>query len=289
VNDKSGDTLGGRIGGWTSGTRKREEPFDTPKPSGNGQPVSENKQNSQTQVDAQASPYVKDFLAELKLDQVEVGRGHIKREPVPERPLPSPSQTTIAVDPTSETTSSSKPTKPSMHNPFANWKYTKSTSDILRQLPENDEDLLTADQIRASMRAKRHHRDPDEERNVSRAELEQNFRDAQNRDLDLDPAAAAKIINDQMERRAASTSESDKGTKQAAVTGENASGPALPTCTKETELPGKESPEGQSISNSPMETSLDRIVRLESEKETIAEPASSESSEPQTSGLPSRS
>ncbi|KAJ4291772.1 hypothetical protein N0V90_009667 [Kalmusia sp. IMI 367209] len=71
-------------------------------------------------------------------------------------------------------------------------------SDILDQLPKDDLDLLSADEIRASMgRTRRAY----EDKNAVRQKLEEDFNNAQKETLELDPLIEAKVVNDQYVRR----------------------------------------------------------------------------------------
>jgi len=78
---------------------------------------------------------------------------------------------------------------------------TRSTSRILRQLPEDDIDLLSADDIRASMGTRKSKIISDEKIKADRLELEKSFVDAHNTPDDIDPMIESNVINDQLVRR----------------------------------------------------------------------------------------
>ncbi|KAL1800687.1 hypothetical protein ACET3X_001029 [Alternaria dauci] len=77
----------------------------------------------------------------------------------------------------------------------------RSTSNILSQLPEDDLDFLSADEIRANMAARRSKVLNDELRKAERAKLEKTFDDTHKEHNDIDPMLEAKVINDQFVRR----------------------------------------------------------------------------------------
>lgn len=72
----------------------------------------------------------------------------------------------------------------------------RSTAKILEQLPKDDMDFLSADEIRANMGRIRSPREDKEERQ----KLEKDFKDA-HKEWQLDPLVGAKIFNDQHIRR----------------------------------------------------------------------------------------
>lgn len=74
----------------------------------------------------------------------------------------------------------------------------RSTSQILAQLPQDDIDFLSADDIRASMGTKNGHPRQDSD---SRQNLDKGFAALEKEDLQLDPIIQSKILNDQYVRR----------------------------------------------------------------------------------------
>jgi hypothetical protein len=78
---------------------------------------------------------------------------------------------------------------------------TKSTSETLSQLPEDDIDFLSAADIRASMGAKKSRIPSDEQRKSERENLEKSFADAHVENNEVDSMIESKIINDQLVRR----------------------------------------------------------------------------------------
>ncbi|KAG9191828.1 hypothetical protein G6011_10562 [Alternaria panax] len=77
----------------------------------------------------------------------------------------------------------------------------RSTSKILSQLPEDDLDFLSADDIRAHMAAKRTKVLSDELRKADRAKLEKTFEDTHKEHNAIDSMLEAKVVNDQFVRR----------------------------------------------------------------------------------------
>ncbi|KAH5262007.1 hypothetical protein HBI72_102330 [Parastagonospora nodorum] len=77
----------------------------------------------------------------------------------------------------------------------------RTPSDVLKQLPEDDIDFLSAADIRASMRMKRSRKPTEEQRQAERQSLEQAFTAAQD-PPHLDPMLEAGVVNDQHVRRA---------------------------------------------------------------------------------------
>ena len=77
----------------------------------------------------------------------------------------------------------------------------RSPSEVLKQLPENDIDFLSAEDVRASMGAKRSRLPTDEQKLAERENLEQAF--AATKDATIDSLKEAQIINDQHVRRTA--------------------------------------------------------------------------------------
>ncbi|XP_014559063.1 hypothetical protein COCVIDRAFT_24604 [Bipolaris victoriae FI3] len=78
---------------------------------------------------------------------------------------------------------------------------TKSTSETLSQLPEDDIDFLSAAEIRASMGTKKSKILSDEQRKTERANLEKSFAEAHVETNEVDPMIESKVINDQLIRR----------------------------------------------------------------------------------------
>ena len=77
----------------------------------------------------------------------------------------------------------------------------RSTSKILSQLPEDDLDFLSADDIRANMAARRSRVVSDELRKAERAKLEKTFEETHRERNVIDSMLEAKVINDQFVRR----------------------------------------------------------------------------------------
>jgi hypothetical protein len=77
----------------------------------------------------------------------------------------------------------------------------RSASDILRQLPNDDIDFLTAVDIRATMGTKRSRLPSDEERDAKKHKLAQAFVSTQQPGEDMDTTIESKIVNDQLVRR----------------------------------------------------------------------------------------
>ncbi|KAH7549216.1 hypothetical protein BM1_10601 [Bipolaris maydis] len=80
-------------------------------------------------------------------------------------------------------------------------KPTRSTSETLSQLPEDDIDFLSAAEIRASMGTKKSKIPSDEQRKTERENLEKSFAEAHAETNEVDPMIESKIINDQFIRR----------------------------------------------------------------------------------------
>ncbi|KAF2113377.1 hypothetical protein BDV96DRAFT_601541 [Lophiotrema nucula] len=80
-------------------------------------------------------------------------------------------------------------------------KASRSTSETLSQLPKDDLDFLSAEEIRASMGVKQSAMKSAEEKRQARKELEEEFKKSQEEELKLDAMIEAKIINDQVVRR----------------------------------------------------------------------------------------
>ncbi|EDU44258.1 hypothetical protein A1F96_00955 [Pyrenophora tritici-repentis] len=78
---------------------------------------------------------------------------------------------------------------------------TRSTSRILSQLPEDDIDLLSAADIRASMGARKSKTIREDQKKVERSHLEKSFVDAHNTRDGIDPMIESNVINDQLVRR----------------------------------------------------------------------------------------
>lgn len=78
---------------------------------------------------------------------------------------------------------------------------TRSTSETLSQLPEDDIDFLSAAEIRASMGTKKSKILSDEQRKTERENLEKSFAEAHAETNEVDPMIESKIINDQLVRR----------------------------------------------------------------------------------------
>ncbi|RMZ73476.1 conserved serine-threonine rich [Pyrenophora seminiperda CCB06] len=78
---------------------------------------------------------------------------------------------------------------------------TRSTSRILSQLPEDDIDLLSAADIRASMGTRKSKFIGDEQKKVERLQLEKNYVDVLNRHDCIEPIVESSVINDQQVRR----------------------------------------------------------------------------------------
>lgn len=74
----------------------------------------------------------------------------------------------------------------------------RSTSDILDQLPKDDIDFLSAEEIRASMGSKK---SAQENRFEARQRLEKDFMAVHEKDWQIDPMVESKIVNDQHVRR----------------------------------------------------------------------------------------
>lgn len=77
----------------------------------------------------------------------------------------------------------------------------RSSSDVLKQLPKDDIDFLSAADIRASMHVKRNRKPTEEQRQAERQSLEEAFTAAQDPPR-LDPMLEAGVVNDQHVRRA---------------------------------------------------------------------------------------
>jgi hypothetical protein len=75
--------------------------------------------------------------------------------------------------------------------------FTRSTSEVLSQLPKDDIDFLSAADIRAAMGVKK----AQEEAAKSRAELEKDFREAHAKEMELDSMIESQIVNDKHIRR----------------------------------------------------------------------------------------
>jgi hypothetical protein len=89
----------------------------------------------------------------------------------------------------------------------------RSSSEILKQLPEDDIDFLSAADIRASMGAKRSKAPTDEQRQAARQSLEDAF--ATTPDIpNVDPMVEAQIINNQHVRRKAREIEAAQAPKE---------------------------------------------------------------------------
>ncbi|KAI4705223.1 hypothetical protein J4E81_000103 [Alternaria sp. BMP 2799] len=77
----------------------------------------------------------------------------------------------------------------------------RSTSKILSQLPKDDLDFLSAEEIRANMAARRSKVLDEERRKADRARLESTFESTPKAKTGMDPMLESKIINDQYVRR----------------------------------------------------------------------------------------
>ncbi|KAF2788910.1 hypothetical protein K505DRAFT_101128 [Melanomma pulvis-pyrius CBS 109.77] len=110
---------------------------------------------------------------------------------------------------------------------------TRSTSDILGQLPKDDIDFLSAADIRASMGAKKN---AGEEMGKPRDQLEKDFKKMHSKELGLDPIIESKIVNDKHIRRM----ERELKAKMEAKSG----------------------PQDTTGSESLLETSLDRLTKM---------------------------
>jgi len=77
----------------------------------------------------------------------------------------------------------------------------RSTSRILSQLPEDDIDLLSAADIRASMGTRKSKTISDEQKKAERLDLEKSFVDLHNTRDGIDPMVESNLINDQLVRR----------------------------------------------------------------------------------------
>ncbi|KAF2201487.1 hypothetical protein GQ43DRAFT_431606 [Delitschia confertaspora ATCC 74209] len=77
----------------------------------------------------------------------------------------------------------------------------RSTSDVLKQLPENDIDLITAEEIRARMGSKMNSQKHTEKKEKTRKELEQDFATAHTSQYALHPTLASGVLNEQHIRR----------------------------------------------------------------------------------------
>jgi hypothetical protein len=75
--------------------------------------------------------------------------------------------------------------------------HTRSTSQVLSQLPKDDIDFLSAADIRAAMGAKK----AQDEAAKSRAELEKDFKETHANEMEIDPVIESKIVNDKYIRR----------------------------------------------------------------------------------------
>lgn len=78
---------------------------------------------------------------------------------------------------------------------------TRSTSKVLSQLPEEDIDFLSADDIRANMGIKRSKSPTSDQRMAEKRELDHKFTKAIQQGQDLDPMIESQILNDQLIRR----------------------------------------------------------------------------------------
>ncbi|KAF2264031.1 hypothetical protein CC78DRAFT_533481 [Lojkania enalia] len=76
-----------------------------------------------------------------------------------------------------------------------------STSHRLIQLPEHDLDFITAEQIRASMGARKSAKESDEEKILSGERLENDFENVYSEEPGIDPMIETKIVNEQGMRR----------------------------------------------------------------------------------------
>jgi hypothetical protein len=92
---------------------------------------------------------------------------------------------------------------PTQQEPVSQGNFTsaRSTSKILSQLPEDDLDFLSADDIRAKMAARKSKVLSDELRKAERAKLERTFEDSHKERNVIDSMLEAKVINDQFVRR----------------------------------------------------------------------------------------
>ncbi|KAJ4360107.1 uncharacterized protein N0V89_000667 [Didymosphaeria variabile] len=118
-----------------------------------------------------------------------------------------------------------------------------STSDVLKQLPEDDLDFLTADDVRASMGRTKGN-------NAKKAAARQKLDEEFNKDTpEIDPMLEAKIMNDQyVRRRASELTRTQEQTKAS----EN---------ERNTIMPGKKTEDVPSKAISALETSLDFMSR----------------------------
>lgn len=132
-------------------------------------------------------------------------------------------------------------------------KSSRSTSDILRQLPENDLDFLSAEEIRASMGVRKSKIPSTEEKQGNRGLLEKGFKNVHEKEPQLDPVLGANIVNDQLMRRTVRELDEEqrpKATPLEEKAEETQAGPR----------PGQ-SVEVSSSSQPAIETSIDRMTR----------------------------
>ncbi|KAH6872485.1 hypothetical protein BKA58DRAFT_146986 [Alternaria rosae] len=122
----------------------------------------------------------------------------------------------------------------------------RSTSEILSQLPKDDLDFLSADDIRANMAAKRSKVLNEERRKAERARLESTFESTLKANTGIDPMLESKIINDQYVRRI-------ERQMQRPESSLDSQEPSEPKTTKNTDEPPYKADESQ------LESSVERM------------------------------
>jgi hypothetical protein len=96
----------------------------------------------------------------------------------------------------------------------------RSTSKILSQLPKDDLDFLSADNIRANIAARRSKVLDEERKETARARLEKTFESNHKADAGIDPMLESKIINDQYVRRIERQMQQPEGSHEFQESGE---------------------------------------------------------------------
>ncbi|KAL6711055.1 hypothetical protein ACN47E_006930 [Coniothyrium glycines] len=135
----------------------------------------------------------------------------------------------------------------------------RSTSELLSQLPKDDIDFLSADEIRASMGSKKIQTIANEQKHQKRQELEATFNGPHSAGQNIDPLIESKIIEDQRIRRLERELQSPKDEPLQSLQYIKPSASTSP-CTPE----------------APIESTVDRLVNLVSSHfwQTPGEPES---------------
>lgn len=108
------------------------------------------------------------------------------------------------VHPTTTTADEVRPMQTSStatEHPDEDIAHTRSTSKVLSQLPQDDIDFLSAEEIRASMASKKGQLLAKDKKQAERQKLEATFSDTHKADQNIEPLMESQVINNQLVRR----------------------------------------------------------------------------------------